>query len=212
MNENRLLGSLTPPPKSGHRHDLYPTIGENIPRQTLSNSGTIQEATNSAARDLARVTLYDPERTEAELSDTHTSPLKAIPKSAGWREDHFINTDIAKSNGLLATRILSDAFSYKCGYRTPEPPHEETLQRENTKAFPGHGTRGACAWSQKSRLKNEGNIDAPDLRLLLRMNAVARSIGRYDAGSADSERNGTCDDGGRDHGLSLHPGVQSRSG
>jgi hypothetical protein len=121
--------------------------------------------------------LQDPEKAYVELLDNELSPKKAIMKNPEWERMRYVNASAARSAGLLAVRILSDAFFHKCGYRLLSITPEEKEQWEKLKKERGTGTRSECVWRNIKRLRDEAKITLSDLKEFLQLKNVVKSEG-----------------------------------
>jgi hypothetical protein len=121
--------------------------------------------------------LQDPEKADAELLENELSPEKAKMKIPEWERMGFVNASAAISAGLLAVRILSDAFFHECGYRLLSITTEENEQWEKLKKERGTGTRSQCVWRNTKRLRDEAKITLSDLKEFLQLKNVVKSEG-----------------------------------
>ncbi len=114
--------------------------------------------------------LHDP--ADAELLPTSPSPRKAVLNHPEWNEFAYATTQEARRNGLLAIRILSDAFFHKCGFRAPVTTAEEDAQWETVKATRGSGSRAQCVFKFVKQLRQEAALTPEELRRFMRLKAV----------------------------------------
>lgn len=73
--------------------------------------------------------------------------------------------------GLIAIRILSDAFFTKCGFLAAEMLATETENQE-WRQLPqdrGNGTRVQCVFHNADRLRNEADLSMSELRIFMNM-------------------------------------------
>jgi hypothetical protein len=116
--------------------------------------------------------LHDLETADAELLPTDPSLKKAIQSHPEWSEFAFAVAEEARRNGLLAIRILSDAFFYKCGFRAPMTTAAEDAGWEKLKESRGFETRAQCVFKFVTRLRQEAALTLQELRRFMRLKAV----------------------------------------
>lgn len=126
---------------------------------------------NQASKDFAKMALQDPDQAEAQLLPMDPSPRKAILSHPEWTEFAMINASEARHNGLIAIRILSDAFFTKCGFLAPEMLATETKNQEwgQLPQDRGNGTREQCVFHNADRLRNEVDLSMSELRTFMNM-------------------------------------------
>ena len=68
------------------------------------------DVTKAASKEFAKTVLHDPVKAEAELLPMDPSPRKVVLSHPEWSNYSFAVNIEARRNGLIAIRILLDAF------------------------------------------------------------------------------------------------------
>lgn len=152
--------------------------GDMVPLSTIENPNRFMQVALHASRELAKSQLQNPARAEAEILPLplEDSPRKrkALLKNSDWGRASLLNSYKAKQSGLLAIRILSDAFFFKCGYKIPWTTPEENEAWDRLKKERGGGTRVQCIKNSTKKLKEEAKITWPELQEFLQLPVVAK--------------------------------------
>lgn len=142
----------------------------------ISNESRSLDIAKSASKELATIMLQDPEQAKVEILPTNLSPRKVILTHPEWMNHSFALKSEVKRSGLLAIRILSDAFFYKCGYGRSRGDKTEQEELENLKQNRAHNAKLFCVFRNAKRLLNEAQITKEDLQLLMRLSIVVKPV------------------------------------
>ena len=163
------------PERIGHRLNLYPVVGVPVALKDIANTSLHLDVAKAASKEFAKIVLHDPEKAEAELLSTDPSPRKAILSHPEWSNHAFAVKTEARRNGLIAIRILSDAFFNKCGYEWPETKctAAEIAEWDRLKRERGTGSKAQCVFRNAPGLQREADLSKAELQLFMRLSSVS---------------------------------------
>jgi hypothetical protein len=146
--------------------DIIPQCDSTIRVGSIRYASRRRQTANNAAHVVFGQLGFSTNRNSSEKISHNESPEKWVIRNPQLSNNALLNRELLLSSGLIAFRLLIDAWAWKCGYRTVNWTEEEEHLWELRKQQSG-SNRDECVWNNGAVLRGEVGLTDSQIRKLL---------------------------------------------